>query len=431
MVILSVCLFALALAEDPLRAVLKSPKASLKLYRQFKESHHHRYSEKEDRLRFRLFLDSARHVAEYNEDKEDTGHYGINFFSDMTKEEKKRYLGLNVTGILPEQHAANQDHSTHLLQSTEPKKSKVLWTNKHYVTKVKDQKSCGACWAFGAVAALETRYKIQSGILRSFSEQEYLDCTYENQSGRDGCKGGNPIMAYYWSVKNGGRLAANKDNTYKERDNKCRASTTRDGMIAAKLVDYRRVGHTEEAHLEELQNGAIACSVEVTDKFFAYDGSIMKDTSCEDTANHLVAMVGYTDLFILIKNSWGREWGDRGFIRLARNHDNCFLYGDSYVPVLRATGQSDSNPDPAVFYRPPMGTEKACFDNNPAFCRQYRPKKGSKCYWFGMMAHYMMINCQRTCGLCHKNHDNNNGGKCPGGTVRCNDGKCRHQHMCH
>ena len=71
-------LLALALTEDPLRAVLRSPKAALNLYSSFKTENHLAFSAGEDRMRFRLFLNTAQHLADFNEDPEDTAHYVLN-----------------------------------------------------------------------------------------------------------------------------------------------------------------------------------------------------------------------------------------------------------------------------------------------------------------------------------------------------------------
>ena len=49
------------------------------------------------------------------------------------------------------------------------------------VTPVKNQKSCGSCWTFGGMVAFEGHYAIQTGGLKRFSEQEFLDCTYEGK----------------------------------------------------------------------------------------------------------------------------------------------------------------------------------------------------------------------------------------------------------
>jgi len=64
---------------------------------------------------------------------------------------------------------------------------------------------------------------LASGKLRSFAEQEYLDCVYEGS--RDGCNGGWPSDSYTYSKKNGGRLAATKDYAYVAKDGSCKGAT--------------------------------------------------------------------------------------------------------------------------------------------------------------------------------------------------------------
>ena len=57
-------LLAVALAEDPLRAVLRSPKAALNLYSEFKSANQLSFGVGEDRMRFWLFLKNAAHVTD-------------------------------------------------------------------------------------------------------------------------------------------------------------------------------------------------------------------------------------------------------------------------------------------------------------------------------------------------------------------------------
>lgn len=66
------------------------------------------------------------------------------------------------------------------------------WREKGVVTPVKSQLQCGSCWAFAAIATVETSYAIAHGELRNLSEQELLDCDLQNNA----CNGGDDDKAF-------------------------------------------------------------------------------------------------------------------------------------------------------------------------------------------------------------------------------------------
>ena len=68
----------------------------------------------------------------------------------------------------------------------------VDWREHNQVTPVKNQGSCGCCWAFSAVVALEALLARNTGNLTRLSEQNLVDCS--SSQGNAGCNGG--IMDY-------------------------------------------------------------------------------------------------------------------------------------------------------------------------------------------------------------------------------------------
>jgi C1A family cysteine protease len=125
---------------------------------------------------------------------------GINQMADLSdKEIKERW-----TGFIP--RPIGQDDKRDKIDY--PKISSVDWRDQGRVTPVKDQASCGSCWAFAAVAGAEGLHAKKEGYLRDFSEQQLVDC--DSQS--NGCSGGRFDTAWEYHIENG--LAIQSDYPY-------------------------------------------------------------------------------------------------------------------------------------------------------------------------------------------------------------------------
>ena len=77
----------------------------------------------------------------------------------------------------------------------------IDWRTQGYIGRVKDQKKCGACWAFTTVPTIEFLYNRRYGKKRDFSEQHLVDCSgaYYNY----GCSGGWFESSYYFVMLHG------------------------------------------------------------------------------------------------------------------------------------------------------------------------------------------------------------------------------------
>ena len=256
----------------------------------------------------------------------------------MTVAEKQQHLGLNISLSAP-------ISGEELFLSSVPAASAKDWRNEDKVAAVKEQGECGSCWAFSAVAAVETNYAIDTGKMKQFAEQEYLDCTY---SSRDGCKGGWYQDAWLYSYK-AGRLATLAAAPYKAKDGACSYDKVHNGLVAATIGSSRFISEGESNVITALNSGAVSVAYEATEDFFHYKDNIIRDNTCKFRANHAVTAVGYTRDAMIVKNSWGAAWGRGGYFYTGRGHHGCQIYKHGMVPTLKSTGKTDTDADYVSF----------------------------------------------------------------------------------
>jgi len=92
-----------------------------------------------------------------------------NKFSDWSEEEYQQLLGIKKEKSSGHQlEAAPQPQPTQMYRELQ---NDVDWRTKGAVTPVSDQGSCGSCWAFAAVATLESAHFIDEGELLELSTQ--------------------------------------------------------------------------------------------------------------------------------------------------------------------------------------------------------------------------------------------------------------------
>uniref|UniRef100_A0A3B1K8D0 Cathepsin L.1 n=1 Tax=Astyanax mexicanus TaxID=7994 RepID=A0A3B1K8D0_ASTMX len=242
---------------------------------------------------------------------------GMNIFADMDDQEYQAMFAsclrsFNRTKTHPAASFHRQADAASLPKA-------VNWKDKGYVTPVKDQLKCGSCWAFSATGALEGQIFKKTGKLVSLSEQQLVDCSWVE--GNNGCEGGTVEMALEY-VKDKG-LQTEESYPYTEKEGKCR-------------FNKEKVYATSVA-----TEGPISADIDVSRiTFRLYDSGVYDDPFCSSSSlNHAVLVVGYDvtvngQKYWLVKNSWGVAWGEKGYIKMARNKNMCGIASNAVYPVV-------------------------------------------------------------------------------------------------
>ncbi|XP_053717727.1 cathepsin S-like [Synchiropus splendidus] len=217
------------------------------------------------------------------------------------------------------------------LKEDVPVPSFVDWRKKGLVSKVKSQGSCGSCYAFSAVGALEGQLKKTTGVLVPLSPQNLVDCS--SAFGNNGCNGGFMTNAFEYVIQNQG-IDSDKAYPYVARHGRCRYKPK---YCAANCSDYAVLPKGDEHILKMAvaEIGPISVAIDASKhKFHFYRRGVYRDHTCTHRVNHGVLVVGYGtergEDYWLVKNSWGTKYGEKGYVRMARNHnDQCgiALYG--------------------------------------------------------------------------------------------------------
>ncbi|KAL6875742.1 hypothetical protein ACP4OV_013255 [Aristida adscensionis] len=278
--------------------------------------------ERDGERRFNVFKENARYIHAANQ-RGRPFRLALNKFADMTTDEFRRsYAGSRVRhhrSLSGSRRAATEGgRFSYAGDDGGDLPPAVDWREKGAVTGVKDQGQCGSCWAFSAVAAVEGINKIRTGKLVSLSEQELMDC---DDGDNQGCDGGLMDYAFQFIKSNGG-ITTEANYPYRAEQGRC--NKAKEASHDVTIDGYEDVpANDEDALRKAVANQPVSVAIEASGQDFQFYSEGVFTGTCGTDLDHGVAAVGYGTTrdgtkYWIVKNSWGEDWGERGFIRMQR-----------------------------------------------------------------------------------------------------------------
>jgi len=305
---------------------LVSPALVQDQFENFKRKFNKNYDEVEEAYRMSVFESNIKIINEHNKGYKD-GRYswymGINQFTDLTHEEFNRRNNLRMPEA-PKREVFYEMKAKEIAEA-------VDWREKGIVTEVKDQGNCKSCWAFGAVASIESAHAQKYGKLISMSEEQLVDCVYSHYD----CQNMGGLYDEAWAVvkKQGGIESEDSYPYVAGSTGKNTECTFEKQEAVAKVSNFTEMvlDGSELNLMKRLNDHPQTVAIDASGYLWqTYDGGILRNTPdhpCNNhTPNHAVFVVGYgsegKDEYYIVKNSWGKAWGADGYVKIARNKGN-------------------------------------------------------------------------------------------------------------
>jgi len=259
---------------------------------------------------------NIRTIDEHNAQPH-TWRMSVNRFADLTPYEFQQYYVSGGFSNFDEQSRLHS-YNRFVWRNNATLPASVDWTTQGAVTPVKNQGQCGSCWAFSTTGSLEGAFFLANGTLLSLSEQQLVNCA--GSTGNQGCNGGLMDDAFDYIHNNGG-ITSESNYPYTAQDGVC--DTTKEHQVVATLRSHTDVPTNSDAALmNAIAQQPVSVAVEADQSSFQFYASGVMTGSCGTNLDHGVLAVGYgTDngqAYYKVKNSWGADWGEAGYIRLGR-----------------------------------------------------------------------------------------------------------------
>jgi len=300
--------------------------SSLEEFIKFKTNFRKVYTRAEEQTRYAVFAKNLEMIQQHNSNPANTWTMKVTEFADLTGEEFRATLsGYKRLPMSGQSFTDAADYSNELPAS-------VDWRETGVITEAKNQGSCGSCWAFATTEQIESYAALNNITVDPLSTQEITTCTPNPMhcGGTGGCRGSIPQLGYSYVQLFG--LTTEKEYPYWSgvtgMTGSCKYDIDRRTPVVG-ITGYNTIPANDlEATLQHIANvGPLAVAADASAWQF-YGSGVFNSCNYDSniSLNHAVQLVGYgTDAthgdYWLVRNSWGKLWGEQGYIKLQRESE--------------------------------------------------------------------------------------------------------------
>jgi C1A family cysteine protease len=278
---------------------------------------------------------------------------GVTSLSGLSLEEQKKHLGLTP----PPGEPSLEEIEQQVLSRQASLRAEALASigapsiydlrnvgGNNFVTPITDQKNCGSCVAFGTVATVESRMRVQyndPNFKVDLSEAHLFFC-HGRETGASCSNGWWPQKAFdaFKSKGVADEACYPYDAGLSKKDCTGLCANWDDRVV--KITGYTDITNKPAQIKEWISSGkgpVSSCFIVYQD-FFSYKSGIYKHVTGGQAGGHCVTIIGYNDNpgYWICKNSWGTDWGEQGFFRIAYGECGIDSWLNHGVDAIANTG---------------------------------------------------------------------------------------------